>query len=337
MSSYRPNLAGGMTASPIPIRRRRRDSMFSDSDSEAEGSDYYRQVNSRPVASHRNHEPQGHQRHHTHGKERGDSLPRHLRQSPSPDERGHRPCSCHDCQEASRRPHYSHHAPAHGSDGQGACHGCHHSSAHDPHGQAARHGHHHHGEQDGSGHRHGKSSCGCDDCSPPAHNDWHQAHHCDACQNAQSPPSNSYAHRPPARQVTFQSLPPPREPMMRSMNVPPPGGHSTFLGPMPSHLQHQPHPALLPAADYTTMSNMSGMNVQTMPFASPHVATGNGAGYPNAMPLSSSIEVLPRPGQYGAPKYATFAKPGERPCGRTETLLMKCYRLPTILLFGRQC
>lgn len=52
------------------------------------------------------------------------------------------------------------------------------------------------------------------------------------------------------------------------------------------------------------------MNVQTMPFASPHLASGNGAGYPNAMPLSRSVEMLPGPGQYGAPKYATFAKPG---------------------------
>lgn len=96
-----------------------------------------------------------------------------------------------------------------------------------------------------------------------------------------------------------------------SMNIPPPGGHSTFLGPLPNQLRHTGHPTVLPAADYTTMSNMTGMNVQTMPFASPHVGSRNGAGYPNAMPLSRTIEFLPRAGQYGAPKYATFAKPGE--------------------------
>lgn len=67
---------------------------------------------------------------------------------------------------------------------------------------------------------------------------------------------------------------------------------------------------LPPPADYTTMTNVTGMNVQTMPFASPHVGGESGVGYPNAMPLSRSFEVLPAPGQYGCPVYPKFTKPG---------------------------
>jgi hypothetical protein len=101
------------------------------------------------------------------------------------------------------------------------------------------------------------------------------------------------------------------------MNVPPPGagGYATFAAPFPNQLRNATHASMMPAgmppADYTTMSHVSGMNVQTMPFASPHIGSGNGAGYPNAMPLSRSMEFLPAPGQYGAPKYAKFVKPGQ--------------------------
>lgn len=299
MSSYRPNVVNGMNASPIPILRRRRDSMFSESEKEVEeSSDYYRQSQPRPTQSHRHQEGRGHHGHH-HGsssRERDDPLPQQLRQSPSPAERGPTTCGCQDCQPTHQVPRHSHHSPANRSDGHVAHHHCHQQREHDS--PSPRH-----------------SSCACEECSPPVHQSRHHVHHCNACQHAQPVPSNSYAHhasaRLPPRQVTFQSLPPPRKPLIRqSMNVLPPGGHSTFLGLMPPQLHHQTHAALLPAADYTTMNNMSGMNVQTMPFASPHVGSRNGAGYPNAMPLSRSVEMLPGPGQYGAPKYATFAKPG---------------------------
>jgi hypothetical protein len=58
------------------------------------------------------------------------------------------------------------------------------------------------------------------------------------------------------------------------------------------------------------MTNLTGMNVQTMPFASPHAGVESGEGYPNAMPLSRSFEMLPAPGQYGFPVYAKCTKPG---------------------------
>jgi hypothetical protein len=55
--------------------------------------------------------------------------------------------------------------------------------------------------------------------------------------------------------------------------------------------------------DYATLSAMSGNNVRMNPFANPHTA------YPNAMPLSNSIDIPPVVG-YGAPRYRSFAKPG---------------------------
>ena len=56
--------------------------------------------------------------------------------------------------------------------------------------------------------------------------------------------------------------------------------------------------------DYATFSALSGNNVRMNPFATPHTA------YPNAMPLSNSVDIPPLHG-YGSQMYRSFAKPGE--------------------------
>lgn len=85
-----------------------------------------------------------------------------------------------------------------------------------------------------------------------------------------------------------------------SMMMPhvPPGA-----GSMPHTIPGPPVAAATTAQDYTTFSALSGNNVRMNPFASPHTA------YPNAMRLSSTIDIPPAVG-YGAPRYPSFAKPG---------------------------
>ena len=268
--SYRRRPQDDANASPIPIRGRRRSSMSGCDDGSGSPS-YYRPAGSRPgLNSHRRDALHHHEHTHRTDGDREVKLPRQIRQSLAPEERD-------SSSEETRE---------HGCDR--LCHERHQWTHHESYGRK----------------RHGSYS-------PPI------PYHCHDCTSERSQHGSPRRHASlhlPARQVTFQGLPPTQESYletgMGSMNDPPPGGNSTFAGPFPSQLRQAGHAPIMPTVDYTTMSHVSGMNVQTMPFASPHIGSGMGAGYPNAMPLSRSMEILPAPGQYGAPKYAKFVKPG---------------------------
>lgn len=89
-------------------------------------------------------------------------------------------------------------------------------------------------------------------------------------------------------------------------------GHT--MGPQPMGMGMGPQPTMGPTMmpqdpaqtmDYTTFSALAGNNVRMNPFATPHTA------YPNAMPLSNSIDIPPAMG-YGSQRYPSFAKPGEK-------------------------
>ncbi len=86
---------------------------------------------------------------------------------------------------------------------------------------------------------------------------------------------------------------------------------------MGMQLGGQPYPNAMQSVvptqprDYTVFSAMTGNQLETMPFASPHYPGPGGVGYPNAMPLCRSVEVLPGPGSYGHPRHPTYCKPGE--------------------------
>ena len=81
-------------------------------------------------------------------------------------------------------------------------------------------------------------------------------------------------------------------------------GPPSMMGPQPTM-----RPMMMPqdpshTMDYTTFSALAGNNVRMNPFATPHTA------YPNAMPLSNSIDIPPVMG-YGSQRYPSFAKPGK--------------------------
>jgi hypothetical protein len=120
------------------------------------------------------------------------------------------------------------------------------------------------------------------------------------------------ASPPPQFQQPPMSMPnmgglggiPPGPPPPPSQIFGPAAGMSSFPNAMQTILPTQPQ-------DYTTFSALTGNNLETMPLASPHYPGPGGVGYPNAMPLCRSVEVLPGPGSYGHPRHPTFCKPGE--------------------------
>jgi hypothetical protein len=120
----------------------------------------------------------------------------------------------------------------------------------------------------------------------------------------------------------FGSLPP--QLLAMGHTIAPPG---PTIGPMMGGPQ-EGGPSQM---DYATFSALSGNNVRMNPFATPHTA------YPNAMPLSSSLDLPPLSG-YGSQRYRSFAKPGELCIAEylTEQYPEWCsFRLPAILLLRR--
>lgn len=105
--------------------------------------------------------------------------------------------------------------------------------------------------------------------------------------------------------------------MAPTMAPAPMPGQSHAYGPMPIQLQQSMAPTMgpglmgpasggdpmamsqIPAQDYTTFAAISGQNLRALPYASPHYPGGPGGhvGYPNAMPLSSTIDLPPPPGK----------------------------------------
>lgn len=102
----------------------------------------------------------------------------------------------------------------------------------------------------------------------------------------------------------FGSLPPQLAMGGHTIGGPMGGPQPGMMGPQPPMGQTMMPQDPSHMMDYNTFSALAGNNVRMNPFATPHTA------YPNAMPLSNSIDIPPVMG-YGSQRYPSFAKPGQ--------------------------